>query len=121
MKAPKPKRRVKEDAAVKERNAKKAELQMELADALSAILLNEKIPLDISNAETGEVIVAAKRKITKTLLRKIAAAHENLEIDPSPIRNQIKQIIEQFQARFAELETADQQEMAIAVESEYRP
>ena len=41
-------------------------LTEELTQALSNILLNEKIPLDVVNAETGEIIIPANRKITKT-------------------------------------------------------
>jgi DNA-directed RNA polymerase subunit beta len=44
-----------------------------LTEALSNILLGEKIPLDVVNSETGEIIIPANRKITKTLLRKLAA------------------------------------------------
>ena len=39
---------------------------------MSNILLGEKIPLDVVNSETGEIIIPANRKITKTLLRKLA-------------------------------------------------
>src|SRR5258707_795935 len=46
---------------------KKEELHEELTEALSNILLGEKIPLDVVNAETGEIIIPANRKITKTL------------------------------------------------------
>ncbi|HWQ95347.1 MAG TPA: DNA-directed RNA polymerase subunit beta, partial [Gammaproteobacteria bacterium] len=45
------------------------ELRDQLTEALSNILLGEKIPLDVVNSETGEVIIPANRKITKTLLR----------------------------------------------------
>jgi DNA-directed RNA polymerase subunit beta len=48
------------------------ELTEQLTDSLSNILLGEKIPLDVVNAETGEIIIPANRKITKTLLRKLA-------------------------------------------------
>ena len=44
----------------------------QLTEALSNILLGEKIPLDVVNSETGEIIIPANRKITKTLLRKLA-------------------------------------------------
>ena len=44
-----------------------------LTESLSNILLGEKIPLDVTNGQTGEVIIPANRKITKTLLRKLAA------------------------------------------------
>jgi DNA-directed RNA polymerase subunit beta len=59
-------------------------LHEELTEALSNILLGEKIPLDVVNAETGEIIIPANRKITKTLLRKLATVYDRIEIDPSP-------------------------------------
>ena len=55
-----------------------------MTEALSNILLGEKIPLDVVNAETGEIIIPANRKITKTLLRKLATVYDHIEIDPSP-------------------------------------
>ena len=72
---------------------KKDELREQLTEALSNILLGEKIPLDVVNAQTGEIIIPANRKITKTLLRKLATVYDHIEIDPSPIRNKISEII----------------------------
>ncbi len=43
------------------------ELSDQLTEALSNILLGEKIPLDVVNSETGEIIIPANRKITKDL------------------------------------------------------
>jgi DNA-directed RNA polymerase subunit beta len=76
-----------------------------LTESLSNILLGEKIPLDVINGETGEVIIPANRKITKTLLRKLAAVSKHIEIDPSPVRIKIMEIIGSFQSKFDELET----------------
>src|SRR5438552_10056257 len=72
------------------------ELREQLTEALSNILLGEKIPLDVVNSETGEIIIPANRKITKTLLRKLAGVYDRIEIDPSPIRNKINEIIGTF-------------------------
>ncbi|MDQ6807969.1 MAG: DNA-directed RNA polymerase subunit beta [Verrucomicrobiota bacterium] len=83
---------------------KKDELTEQLTDSLSNILLGEKIPLDVVNAETGEIIIPANRKITKTLLRKLAMVYDHIEIDPSPIRNKIREIIASYEHKFAELE-----------------
>src|SRR5258708_6951789 len=83
---------------------KKDELHEELTEALSNILLGEKIPLDVVNAETGEIIIPANRKITKTLLRKLAGVYDHIDIDPSPIRNKIREIISSFEHKFAELD-----------------
>src|SRR5678815_3760612 len=49
-----------------EHKAKIEELREQLTEALSNILLGEKIPLDVVNSETGEIIIPANRKITKT-------------------------------------------------------
>jgi len=83
---------------------RKDELHEQLTAALSNILLNEKIPLDVVNAQTGEIIIPANRKITKQLLRKLAAVYDHVEIDPSPIRNKIREIIGQYEHRFEDLE-----------------
>jgi len=90
---------------------KKLELHEELTEALSNILLGEKIPLDVVNAQTGEIIIPANRKITKTLLRKLAQVYDHVDIDPSPIRNKIREIISQFEPRFQELDQEHENSM----------
>jgi DNA-directed RNA polymerase subunit beta len=94
-----------------EHNKKKDELTEQLTEALSNILLGEKIPLDVVNAQTGEIIIPANRKITKTLLRKLASVYDHVDIDPSPIRNKIREIIQQFEHKFAELEMEKERKM----------
>jgi DNA-directed RNA polymerase subunit beta len=81
------------------------ELLEGLTEALSNILLGEKIPLDVVNAETGEIIIPANRKITKTLLRKMASVYAHIEIDPSPIRIKIHEIISGYKHKFDELDS----------------
>jgi DNA-directed RNA polymerase subunit beta len=90
---------------------RKEELHEQLTEALSNILLGEKIPLDVVNAQTGEIIIPANRKITKTLLRKLAGVYDHVDIDPSPIRNKIREIIGQFEHKFAELELEHERSM----------
>jgi len=90
---------------------KKEELHEQLTEALSNILLGEKIPLDVVNAQTGEIIIPANRKITKTLLRKLAGVYDHVDIDPSPIRNKIREIIGNFEHKFAELELEHERSM----------
>src|SRR5436190_1869187 len=87
-----------------EHKRKKEALIEQLTDSLSNVLLGEKVPLDVVNAKNGEIIIPANRKITKTLLRKLATAHDHVEIDPSPIRNRIREIIGSYEHKFAELE-----------------
>ncbi len=87
-----------------EHKKKKDQLVDQLTKKLSDILLGEKIPLDVVNEQTGEIIIPANRKITKTLLRKLALVHDHIEIDPSPIRNKIFEIITSFEGKFTELD-----------------
>jgi DNA-directed RNA polymerase subunit beta len=87
-----------------ESKRKNEELKEKLTEALSNILLGEKIPLDVSNGETGQIIIPANRKITKTLLRDLAECYNHIEIDPSPIRIKIREIIAQFEPKFEQIE-----------------
>jgi DNA-directed RNA polymerase subunit beta len=97
-----------------EHRAKREELQEQLTEALSNILLGEKIPLDVVNSETGEIIIPANRKITKTLLRKLAGVYDRIEIDPSPIRNKIAEIIGAFKKKFDDLQMQHDEELSRA-------
>jgi DNA-directed RNA polymerase subunit beta len=94
-----------------EYRSKMEELREQLTEALSNILLGEKIPLDVVNSETGEIIIPANRKITKTLLRKLAQVYDRIEIDPSPIRNKINEIIGSFKKKFEDLQMQHDQEV----------
>ena len=76
----------------------------QLTGKLSDRLLGEKIPLEVTRAGTNEIIIPANRKITKTLLRKLAVHHDQIEMNESPVRNQIFEIINSFEARFADLD-----------------
>jgi DNA-directed RNA polymerase subunit beta len=90
---------------------RKDELFEQLTEGLANVLLGEKIPLDVVNGETGEIIIPANRKITKMLLRKLAGVYNVVEIDPSPIRNKIREIIGQFEHRFADLENEKEENL----------
>jgi DNA-directed RNA polymerase subunit beta len=94
-----------------EHRVKTDELREQLTEALSNILLGEKIPLDVVNSETGEIIIPANRKITKTLLRKLAQVYDRIEIDPSPIRNKINEIIGSFKKKFDDLQMQHDEEI----------
>src|SRR5205809_3913188 len=97
---------------------KKEGLTEQLTDSLSNILLGEKIPLDVVNSETGEIIIPANRKITKTLLRKLAQVYDRIEIDPSPIRNKINEIIGAFKKKFDDLQMQYDEEIERAESGE---
>ncbi|MDR0755920.1 MAG: DNA-directed RNA polymerase subunit beta [Puniceicoccales bacterium] len=83
-----------------EQRTAKERLREELTEALSNILLGEKIPLNIIHQGTGEIIIPANRKITKTLLRRLASAPDSLQIEQSPVKVKIVEILNQFKKRF---------------------
>lgn len=83
---------------------KRAALEDQLTTALSNILLGEKIPLDVIDVETGEIIIPANRKITKTLLARLARAHDHIQIESSPVQQKILNIIDEYRPKFVELE-----------------
>ena len=87
-------------------------LKDNLTEALSNILLGEKIPLEVTNGQTGDTIIPANRKITKTLLRRLAAVSKHVEIDPSPVRIKIMEIIKSFQVRFDDMESERDRKLA---------
>ncbi len=76
----------------------------QLTSKLSDRLLGEKIPLEVTRVGTNELIIPANRKITKTLLRKLAVCHDQIEMNESPVRNQIFEIINSYEPRFADLD-----------------
>jgi DNA-directed RNA polymerase subunit beta len=95
------------------------EIREALTEALSNILLGEKIPLDIVNGESGEIIIPANRKITKTLLRKLASVADKVRIDESPVKIKIDDIISGFQRKFSQAESERQAQMQLAEAGNY--
>lgn len=89
---------------IEEHKRRFEELTEQLTDKLSDILLGEKVPLDVVNGRSGEIIVPANKKITKTLLRKLAESYADIEIEPSPIRNKILDIIGSYENKFSDID-----------------
>jgi len=87
-----------------EYKTRKQKITEELTEALSNILLGEKISLDVVDADAGKIIIPANRKITKTLLRKLATASDHIQIESSPIQIKIDEIIDDKKPKFAELD-----------------
>ncbi|MGN0847552.1 MAG: DNA-directed RNA polymerase subunit beta [Kiritimatiellia bacterium] len=92
--------------ADKKRAEQRRKIEVELTTALSNLLGNEKISLDVTDAESGEIIIPANRKITKTLLAKLAKAHDRYQIADGPMKEKIDEVVGRFSARFAELDDA---------------
>ncbi len=82
---------------------RRLELETQLTDALSNILLGEKLGIDVIDGESGEIILEGDKKITRTMLQQLAKQHEHLEIDPSPARNKIMEIVGGYRHKFEDL------------------
>jgi hypothetical protein len=66
-------------------NQRIARLEGEFAD----ILLGERVPLDVWDKHSGEVLYRAGTKITKNVIREMALHFNALETDSSPFRKRI--------------------------------
>lgn len=87
------------------RRRREAQLLDEMAKAFSDRFLNEKLPVDVRDAETGDIIIPANRKITKTLLAKLAEAHDHIqEVEFATAQQQIEDVQAMFAPKFAELD-----------------
>ena len=76
----------------------------ELTEQLETVLLGSKLPFDIVDQEKKTVIIAANRKITKVLLRKLATYHKTYGMLKCPSKDQLDGIMEAFNLRIQDLD-----------------
>jgi DNA-directed RNA polymerase subunit beta len=88
-----------------------AGLHEELTNVLSNILLGEKIPLTIFNKSTGDIIIPAGRKITKTLLRKLSSSYEHIEMKNSPLKSRVMGVINQYKRKFFSIKNSQRERL----------
>ncbi len=90
---------------------KRAELIDQLTEKFAEVFLNEKLALDVVNGQSGEILIEANKKITKTLLHKLAETYDTIEIEASPVRTRINEIIEGFESKFEEIDNEREGEL----------
>jgi len=66
----------------------------QMMEDTSQFLLGEKTPLGNWLASTGEFIIAANREIGKRMIRKIVEHRTDLDMDPSPLRNHQRKLLQ---------------------------
>jgi hypothetical protein len=71
----------------------KQDFEEEVTEALSNILLGEKIPLEVINRKTDTVLIPANVKITRTMIKRVANSPQYIEMEPSPIQIKIEGLI----------------------------
>ena len=92
--------------AEKRRKTQLAKLKKDLQAKLYEELKNEKFGADITNSETGDVIIPAGKKATKSQLGALAEAHGCWEMDEGPEKDKISAIIDPFEMEFAAIQDA---------------
>ena len=102
-------KKAKRDAEKKRKN-QLAKLEKTLIGKLAETIMNEKLPVDITDSETGDVIVPANKKIKKSQLATLAKAHSHWEMAEGPSRDKVAGIMDPFEADFAAIEDASSDE-----------
>jgi len=98
-------KKAKKDAEKKRKN-QLAKLEKDLMGKLAAELMNEKLSVDITDTDTGDVIVPANKKIKKSQLAMLAKAHAHWEMEDGPAKDKVQSIIDPFEMEFAAIEEA---------------
>ena len=98
-------KKAKRDAEKKRKN-QLAKLEKTLVGKLAETIMNEKLPVDITDTETGDVIVPANKKIKKSQLAVLAKAHAHWDMEQGPAKDKVMSIMSPFEADFAAIEDA---------------
>ena len=83
-------------------------LTEELADALSEILLKEKLPFPIYDGASSKkdmVLISSNRRVTTSGINKLANKFRYYKMEDCPIKENIDEIISTFVVRFDRIET----------------
>ncbi|MBR0196861.1 MAG: DNA-directed RNA polymerase subunit beta [Kiritimatiellae bacterium] len=100
-------KRTKSDAEKKRKN-QLAQLEREVVAKLAESLMNEKLPADVTDTETGDIIIPANKKIKKSQLAVLAKAHARWDMEEGPAKDKVLSLLEPFDEKFAELTDAAQ-------------
>ncbi len=92
--------------AEKKRKNQIQKLEKDLLGKLCAELMNEKLPVDITDTETGDIIVPANKKIKKGQLNVLAKAHAHWGMPDGPAKDKVAAVIDPFEEEFAAIEDA---------------
>ena len=98
-------KRAKKDAEKRRKN-QLAKLEKDLVAKLVSEIMNEKIPVDVTDSETGDVIIPANKKIKKSQLAVLAKSHSHWDMDEGPAKDRLQGIMDPFESEFAVIEDA---------------
>ncbi len=95
--------------AEKKRKNQIAKLEKDLTVRLASELMNEKLPCDVTDSDTGDIIITANKKIKKSELAVLAKAHAHWEMPEGPAKDKIQTIMEPFDLEFSSLDDAGEE------------
>ena len=98
-------KRAKKDAEKRRKN-QLAKLEKDLIAKLVSEIMNEKLPVDVTDSETGDVIIPANKKIKKSQLSVLAKSHSHWDMDEGPAKDRIQGLMDPFESEFAAIEDA---------------
>jgi DNA-directed RNA polymerase subunit beta len=77
----------------------------ELADRFGDCLLGAKLPVDVIDKAKpeGAPLIAADRKITKSMLKRLAKCHDTYTMPNGPAKEQIDEVVKSFSLRFRDI------------------
>ena len=88
----------------KKRKAEVARLEKELLKKLCDSFMGEKAPGDITDSETGDIIISSTDRVTKAKLSVLAKAHGHWDMDEGPAKDRLASIMDPYEMEFAALE-----------------
>ena len=92
--------------AEKKRKNQIAKLEKELVVKLAAKFMNEKLLVDVTDTETGDIIIPANKKIKKGQLAALAKAHSHWGMEDGSEKDKVLEIMQPAEAEFAAIEDA---------------
>ena len=87
-----------------------AKIEKNLVNKLQDEYMNEKMPYDITDTSTGDIIIEANTKIKKSQLGALAKAHAHWEMNECPALDKLKSIMAPFEEEFSAIEDAAESE-----------
>ena len=100
-------KRAKRDAEKKRKN-QLAKIEKELVAKLTAELNDQKLPVDITDTESGDIIIPADKKIKKGQISALAKAHSHWEMDDCPLKDAIQSIMDASELEFDAVEDVEE-------------
>ena len=92
--------------ADRKRKLQLAKVEKELVAKLVAEIGADKLPFDLTDSDTGDVIVPAGKKVKKSQLSSLAKAHAHWDMEDCPMKERIEAVMQASEPEFAAIEDA---------------